>query len=226
MCEPKSDFPHDRRCYRSGWKSGINGYRFIHLGNVGSHPGVVTRQRCDRSNSTDDHRQVAMQRTNARRGNAAVEFVMTGIPLIFIIISIVEISRGMWIYDTLAHATESTTRDMAVRGFDCAQYVTGCAMNIGSYSKLFATWATGLDPAQVTVVFQSTNQTVTCNPLNSCYSNATAWPPSGDNSRNLDIWVTGTMPFNSAIGMFIFGSSPVYFSKYTLSAKSHQQILF
>jgi hypothetical protein len=151
---------------------------------------------------------------------------MTGIPLIFIIISIIEISRGMWIYDTVAHASESTTRDMAVRGYDCAQYVTGCAQNIGAYSKLFATWATGLDPAQLGVVFRSTNHTVTCNPLNSCYNNTTAWPPSGDNARNLDIWVTGKMPFNSAIGMFFFGSAPVSFGSFTLSAMSHQQILF
>jgi len=167
-----------------------------------------------------------MLRNKSQRGNTAIEFVMTGIPLIFMIISIVEISRGMWVYDTLAHAAESTTRDMAVRGLDCSQYVTNCGMTIGGYSKLFAVWAVGLDPGQVAVVFQTTNNTVTCNPLNTCYTNTTAWPPSGDNGRNLDIWVTGTMPFNSAIGMFAFGSAPVTFGSFTLSAKSHQQILF
>ena len=151
---------------------------------------------------------------------------MTGIPLIFIIISIVELSRGMWIYDTLAHSVEATTRDMAVRGFDCSSYVSGCAQTIGGYSQLFNKWAIGLDPAQVSVTFQSTNHTVTCSPLNSCYTNSTAWPPSGDNGRNLDIWVTASMPFNPAIGMFIFGSTPVSFGRFNLSAKSHQQILF
>jgi Flp pilus assembly protein TadG len=167
-----------------------------------------------------------MQKRKSRSGNAAVEFVMTGIPLIFIVISIVEISRGMWIYDTLAHAVESTTRDMAVRGYDCSTYVSGCAQTIGGYSQLYSRWAVGLDPSQVVVTFQSTNSTVICSPLNTCFSNSTSWPPSGDNGRNLDIWVTASMPFNSAIGMFIFGSTPVSFGRFNLSAKSHQQILF
>jgi len=151
---------------------------------------------------------------------------MTGIPLIFIIISIVEISRGMWIYDTLANAVESTTRDLAVRGYDCSTYVTSCAQTIGGYASDFNKWAIGLDPSQVVVVFTSATHSVTCNPLNSCYSNSTAWPPSGDSARNLDIWISASMPFNSALGMFIFGSTPVSFGKFNFSAKSHQQILF
>jgi Flp pilus assembly protein TadG len=165
-------------------------------------------------------------RRKSRAGNATVEFVMTGIPLIFIVIGVVEMSRGIWIYESLVHAVESTTRDMAVRGYDCSKYVSGCGQTVAGYSQLMNKWATGIDPAQMTVVFQSTNNTVTCSPLNSCYTNSTAWPPSGDNARNLDIWVTATMPFNSALSMFAFGSAPVNFGKFNLSAKSHQQILF
>lgn len=167
-----------------------------------------------------------MRKLKSRAGHAVIEFVMTGIPMIFAVISIVEMSRGVWVYDTLAHAVETTTRDMAVRGFDCANYVSGCQQTIGGYSQLFSKWATGLDPAQVVVVFQTANHSTTCNPLNSCFSNATAWPPAGDNARNLDIWVSASMPFNSAISMLFFGSAPVAFSRFTLSAKSHQQILF
>jgi hypothetical protein len=151
---------------------------------------------------------------------------MTGIPLIFMIISIVEISRGMWIYDTLANGVESTTRDIVVRGSDCSTYVSGCAQTVGGYAHLFNNWATGLDPSQLIVTFQSANHTVTCSPLNSCYANSTAWPPAGDSAKNLDVWVTASMPFNSAIGMFMFGSTPVVFGRFNLSAKSHQQILF
>jgi Flp pilus assembly protein TadG len=167
-----------------------------------------------------------MSRLGSRRGNAAVEFVMTGVPLILMIISVVEVSRGMWIYDTLANAVETTTRDMAVRGYDCSTYVANCPQTIAGYAQLFGKWAIGLDPSQLSVTFQSQNHTVTCSPLNSCSTNTTSWPPAGDNNRNLDIWVTGTMPFDSALGMFVFGSSPVTFSAFTLSAKSHQQILF
>lgn len=167
-----------------------------------------------------------MKKLKSRTGSTMVEFIMTGIPLLFIIISVVEVSRGIWIYDTLAHAVESTTRDMAVRGYDCSNYVSGCQQNLGGYSQLFSKWATGLDPSQVAVVFQTVNHSTTCNPLNTCFNSATAWPPSGDNARNLDIWVSASMPFNSAISMLVFGSAPVPFGKFTLSAKSHQQILF
>jgi Flp pilus assembly protein TadG len=167
-----------------------------------------------------------MARFGPRRGNAAIEFIMTGIPLIFMIISVAEISRGMWIYNTLAYAVETTTRDMAVRGYDCKTYVAGCGQTIGAYANLFNKWAIGMNPGQVNVKFQSENQTVTCNPLNTCFSSSTVWPPTGDNTRNLDIWVTATMPFDSALGMFFFGSQSVVFNLVTLSAKSHQQILF
>jgi hypothetical protein len=167
-----------------------------------------------------------MRKFGSRKGNAALEFVMTGVPLIFMIISVVEISRGMWVYDTLVHAVESTTRDMAVRGYDCSTYVASCPQTIGGYAQLFNKWAIGLDPSQVSVTFESVSHTVACSPLNSCYSNSTSWPPTGDNARNLDIWVIATMPFNSALGMYTFGSAPVLFSKFTFSAKSHQQILF
>jgi hypothetical protein len=151
---------------------------------------------------------------------------MAGIPLIFMVISIVEISRGMWIYNTLANAVETTSRDLAVRGKNCSTYVSGCAQTIGGYAQIFNRWAIGLDPAQVNVTFATLNHSVSCVPLNSCYTNSTAWPPSGDDSVNLDVWVTATMPFNSAIGMFYFGSAPVAFGKFNLSAMSHQQILF
>ena len=40
---------------------------------------------------------------NRERGTTLLEFTLVGIPLIFLLISTVEISRGMWQYHTLAH---------------------------------------------------------------------------------------------------------------------------
>ena len=34
-------------------------------------------------------------------GQSLVEFTLVGIPLIFVLISVFEISRGMWMYHTL-----------------------------------------------------------------------------------------------------------------------------
>jgi Flp pilus assembly protein TadG len=168
-----------------------------------------------------------MRRFGSRKGSPSIEFLMAGIPLLFMIISVVELSRGMWIYETLAHAVETTTRDMAVRGYECATYVTNCPQTIGSYAQVFGKWAIGLDPGQLAVTFTSNSgTTVTCNPLSSCNNNVTAWPPNGDNHQNLHVYVTATFPFRSAISMFFFGSAPVAFGTFTFSAKSHQQIQF
>lgn len=163
----------------------------------------------------------------SRRGNTAIEFVMAGIPMIFIIISIVEISRGMWIYETLEHSVTSVTRHLVVRGYDCVTYVSNCALTVGGYALDLSNTANGLDPGQMTATFTSASSaTVICRPLNSCFSNGNPWPPAGDNGRNKDVWVSATFPFQSALGMLFFGSPAVQFGTITLSAKNHQQILF
>jgi hypothetical protein len=167
------------------------------------------------------------KRFGSRKGNTAVEFVLAGIPMIMVIISIVEVSRGMWIYDTLVHSVDSVTRHLVVRGYDCVTYVSNCALTVGGYSKDLASAANGLDSTQMNVTFTSSSgTTITCNPLSSCFSNATAWPPAADNGRNKDVWVSATFPFSSALTMFAFGSRPVQFGTFTLSAKTHQQIQF
>jgi Flp pilus assembly protein TadG len=167
------------------------------------------------------------RRFGSRRGNTAIEFVMAGIPMLMVIISIVEVSRGMWIYDTLVHSVDSVARHLVVRGYDCATYVSGCSLTVGGYSNDLASAANGLDPGKLSVTFTSSSlTTVTCNPLNSCFSNSTAWPPAADNGRNKDVWISVSYPFESALTMLTFGSSGVQFGTYKLSAKTHQQILF
>ena len=55
---------------------------------------------------------------NLEKGSSMVEFALVGIPLIFILISIFEISRGMWMYETVAHAVREGARYAAVHGQD------------------------------------------------------------------------------------------------------------
>ena len=49
-----------------------------------------------------------------------LEFVLVGIPLIFVILSIFEIARGMWTYQTLAFAVREGTRYAIMHGKGCA----------------------------------------------------------------------------------------------------------
>ena len=60
-----------------------------------------------------------MIRESKRRGQALVEFTFVGIPMIFILISVFEMSRGMWIYHTLTYAVKEGTRVAMVHGQDC-----------------------------------------------------------------------------------------------------------
>jgi len=49
-----------------------------------------------------------------------IEFTLVGIPMIFLLISIFEISRAMWNYHTLAFAIREGTRYAAVHGSGCS----------------------------------------------------------------------------------------------------------
>ena len=49
-----------------------------------------------------------------------IEFTLVGIPMIFLLISIFEISRAMWNYHTLAFAIREATRYAAVHGSGCS----------------------------------------------------------------------------------------------------------
>ena len=143
-----------------------------------------------------------------RKGSVTVEFAMVGIPLIFALISTVEMARGMWIYQTQAYAVNAGARYVVVHGVDCA--------------------GVGLVPSQWTVTLYSASGTnnQTCSPLSSCFGNGTAWPPSPDNQVGNGIAITGSYPFSSALAMFFPGTAPTHFGTYALPAYSQQLILF
>ena len=54
-----------------------------------------------------------------RRGAVTLEFTLVGIPLLFTLISTVEMSRGMWMYQTQAYAISQGVRYLVVHGADC-----------------------------------------------------------------------------------------------------------
>jgi hypothetical protein len=53
-------------------------------------------------------------RKQRQRGSAMIEFTLVGIPMIFLLISIFEISRAMWNYHTLAFAIREGTSALAM----------------------------------------------------------------------------------------------------------------
>jgi len=175
-----------------------------------------------------------MRHWNGRRGNSLVEFTLVGIPVIFLLISIFEMSRGMWMYHTLAHAVREGVRFTVVRGNDCNLPPNNCAATIGAIATRIRDAAVGLPPADlINVTFRSPTRTITCATLAACLSSGTYWPASAPGAaadsggQPVTGWVeiSAQYRFRSMIAMFWPGASPVTFGTVTLPASSRQTIL-
>ncbi len=175
------------------------------------------------------------RRSRNERGNAMIEFTLVGIPLIFILISIFEISRGMWIYDTLAYAAKDAARYAAVRGQQWAHACSGvpdCPPTIATVAARLQNAGVGLLPDKLEVTFTSATTTVTCG-LSDCLSNATCFPSDtcGANldggTQGLPVTITAKYPFQSAIAMFWPGASgSIVFGTKMLPATARERIMF
>jgi hypothetical protein len=141
------------------------------------------------------------------RGNATIEFTLVGIPLVFVLISTIEMARGMWIYHTLAYAVKEGTRYAVTRGQNNptqTMYQDVC--------HVIAQAGTGLLPEDLTLSFTSASGTSPLYTANSCPS-TTPWPPGNnagviDNQPGQTISITGYYPFVSALSMFWPGAGP------------------
>lgn len=152
------------------------------------------------------------------RGNATIEFTLVGIPLVFVLISTIEMARGMWIYHTLAFAVKEGTRYAVARGQNNSTPAT-----YRSVCNAIVQAGTGLLPEDLSLVFKSdligTTFTHSYGPFTadtcapSGHNPTDAWPP-GDNLALIDnqpgqtISITGAYPFASAIAMFWPGAGP------------------
>lgn len=155
---------------------------------------------------------------------------MIGIGLIFVIISIFEMSRGMWIYHTLAHASKEATRFLIVHGPDCQKHVS-CAAD-----ATFATMANrvqyhgaGLVPTDLQIqVYANGTQILGSGggyvTLSSLSGSTGIW--SATTYRGQPVQVGLRYPFRSALAMFWPGTSPVRFSLVNLGANSWDTMQF
>lgn len=175
------------------------------------------------------------KRRRSRAGQAMVEFTFVGIPVLFTLISIFEVSRGMWIYHTLAYSVKNGVRFASVHGINCvnsANNPNNCLVNLGPYNTVgtigyaISQASVGLDPAHTELTFTDASGTqIRCN-LSACA--ATQWPPNvtGVNDIGKPIQIDIRTPFNSAIAMFWPGAAPLSFASGTLGASSKDYIQF
>jgi len=174
-----------------------------------------------------------------RKGQTVIEFTLVGIPLIFVLISIFEISRGMWVYETLAHTVREANRFAIVHGRNCHPSVTNihnCTQTVGSIATRLRQQGTGLDPNLLQLTFRVINQadpnlnnasTAVTGTLASLSGNTTLFPPITAFYYMDDISITGKYPFRSALAMFWPGAAPVRFSPVIwMSADARELIQF
>jgi Flp pilus assembly protein TadG len=168
-----------------------------------------------------------MTRWKSRRGGATfLEFTLVGIPMIFVMISVFEIARGMWIYHTLAYAVKEATRYAIVHGKGCATEPNACTVTIGQIAGKIRNSGVGLLPQDLSVTLESANSSVVCSTMTTCLNSNTIWPDEGGNAPGQPITITVSYPFRSALSMFWPGSGPVSFGVFTFPATSQETIQF
>ena len=171
-------------------------------------------------------------RRTARRGNAMIEFTLVGIPIIFVLISVFEIARGMWIYHTLAHATREGTRFVIVHGSNCTSAPNQCGVTVAQIAARIRDAGVGLDTSLTQVTLQNIAgttpfSTVGPSTVAVLLNDNTLWPPGPGNAVGNDVVITATFPFQSAIAMFWPGAGrPFQFAAFTLPAMSRDKITF
>ena len=162
-----------------------------------------------------------------RAGSTLVEFVLVGIPIIFVLISTFEIGRGMWIYHSVSYAVKEGTRFAAVHGATCAPPANDCLKTVGDVAGRIRGAAIGLDPAQMDVTFRPAIGAPNTRKLSQWLALNSTWPPSGFNAPGQDVEITVTYPFRSAICMFWPGAgSASAIGTFNMPAAARERIQF
>ena len=164
-----------------------------------------------------------------RRGSAMLEFTMAGIAAATMLITTVQVGLGMWNYHTLAYAVHETNRYIIVHGRDCGLGGNSCLITVANIASKLQSNAIGLVPANLSMTLTSNSGTVyTCNPLTSCSTDSTQWPPVNkfDNMAGNNSTIKASYSFNNALIILWFGKSGMRIGNMTLAASSKVPILF
>jgi hypothetical protein len=165
------------------------------------------------------------------RGAVTIEMTLVGIPLIFALISIVEISRGMWIYNTLAYAAKEAVRFSVVHGENCRLGINSCGITVARVAQEVRDKGIGLVCDSGTT-YGCITMTLTpapagtCTTLQNCLSNTNPFPPAGANQIGINVRLTLVIPFRSALAMFWPGAGSTSFATVNLPASASDFVRF
>jgi Flp pilus assembly protein TadG len=167
-----------------------------------------------------------------RKGNSLIEFVLFGIPTIFMSLSVFEGSLTMWEYHTLTEAAAIGARYVVTHGSDCSQGGNSCTRTGSQVAGVIQSAAVGLDPTKVNVTLTPQTGTVIgpyvlsdCVAGNVHATNCTANFPNGLAPPST-ITVTLTYTVHNPIVMLWPGARGVTNTGATLGAVSSQEVVF
>jgi Flp pilus assembly protein TadG len=173
-----------------------------------------------------------MPRREQQRGGAMVEFTLTGIPLIFIMISIVQMSIGMWHYHTLQYAVKEAGAYLSIHGSSTG-YCKANACQIQNVAAVLKTDAIGIPASSINVTFtpvssadHATSGTAYSCRLDNCVSDSTTWPIAGFNSIGSEFEIKALYQWNNALAMVAPGGGTVRFNSYWFPGYTHQIIMY
>jgi Flp pilus assembly protein TadG len=161
-----------------------------------------------------------------RRGNVMIEFVLITVPVLFMTISIVEASIAMWQYHSMVYAVDATARYVTTHGRGCTRSGNTCSITVGNVTTLISTLAAALEDSKLNVTLTTASGATTCNPVNTCFSSTTQFPPATANGINSDITIAATYPVTSPLPLFWPGAGSSMTGVLTLGASSRQRINF
>jgi Flp pilus assembly protein TadG len=169
------------------------------------------------------------EKKRRQRGAAMVEFTIAGVAALTLMVSTVQIGLGMWNYHTLAYAVHETNRYISTHGRNCSLGGNTCTITVADIANKMINNGVGLPSGSVIMTLTSNSGTVyTCNPVSSCTSDSTQWPPIAhlDNYTGKYSQVTSTYTFNSAAVAMWYGWRGQRISSITLKSTSKIKMLF
>ena len=173
------------------------------------------------------------ERRRRQSGSSLIEFTLVGIPLMFVLISTFEISRGMWMYETLSHAVRLGVRYSVVHGRNCSpiNIPNSCLKTVQDVAGVIQNAGVGLLPDKwQNLTFTSGTSSDNCGTLTACLNDSTTFPGpdnGADNAVGARVTISALYPFQSAITMFWPGAANVgTFGTINLGAISSERIEF
>jgi Flp pilus assembly protein TadG len=170
-----------------------------------------------------------MIRPRARRGSAMLEFVLCGIPMIFIWIGIVQMAIGMWHYEVMQYAVKTAGTYVARHG---SFYIAAgnSAARIQDAANVLGSAAIGIPASSISVTWTATpsvgsTTTLTC-VLSACKTNTTTWPPTAASFPGSVVTIKTDYVYRSSLAMFVPGKGAARFRAPNLPGWTRQVVLF